>query len=50
VLNPAVTLSGKSALLDDDGAALVIHEAADDHRTDPAGNAGDRTACGIIAP
>jgi Cu-Zn family superoxide dismutase len=50
VLNPAVTLSGKSALLDDDGAALVIHEAADDYRTDPAGNAGDRIACGIIAP
>jgi Cu-Zn family superoxide dismutase len=50
VLNQAVTLSGKSALLDDDGAALVIHEAADDYRTDPAGNAGDRFACGIIAP
>jgi Cu-Zn family superoxide dismutase len=50
VLNQAVTLSGKAALLDDDGAALVIHEAADDYRTDPAGNAGDRIACGIIAP
>src|SRR5262245_1032960 len=50
VLNQAVTLSGKSALLDEDGAALVIHAAADDYRTDPAGNAGDRIACGIIAP
>jgi superoxide dismutase, Cu-Zn family len=50
VLNPAVTLSGKSALLDEDGAALVVHAAADDYRTDPAGNAGDRIACGIIAP
>jgi superoxide dismutase, Cu-Zn family len=50
VLNPAVTLSGKSKLLDDDGASLVIHAAADDYRTDPAGNAGDRIACGIIAP
>ena len=50
VLNPAVTLSGKSALLDEDGSALVIHAAADDYRTDPAGNAGDRIACGIIAP
>ncbi|MET0301084.1 MAG: superoxide dismutase family protein, partial [Methyloceanibacter sp.] len=50
VLNPAVTLSGKSALLDEDGTALVIHAAADDYRTDPAGNAGDRIACGIIAP
>ena len=50
VLNPAVSLSGKSALLDEDGTALVIHAAADDYRTDPAGNAGDRIACGIIAP
>jgi superoxide dismutase, Cu-Zn family len=50
VLNQAVTLSGKSALLDDDGAALVIHAAADDYRTDPAGNAGDRIACGVITP
>src|SRR5262245_54428396 len=50
VLNQAVTLSGKSALLDDDGASLVIHAAADDYRTDPAGNAGDRIACGVITP
>jgi Cu-Zn family superoxide dismutase len=50
LLNQAVTLSGKSALLDEDGAALVIHAEADDYRTDPAGNAGDRIACGIITP
>lgn len=28
--------------------ALVIHASADDHKTDPAGNAGDRIACGVI--
>ena len=28
---------------------LVIHAAPDDMKTDPAGNAGDRIACGIIA-
>jgi Cu-Zn family superoxide dismutase len=50
VLNQAVTLSGKSALLDADGAALVIHAAADDYQTDPAGNAGDRIACGVVTP
>jgi Cu-Zn family superoxide dismutase len=50
VLNPAVSLSGKSALLDEDGTALVIHAAADDYRTDPAGNAGDRIACGVVTP
>jgi Cu-Zn family superoxide dismutase len=35
-------------LLDEDGAALVIHEGADDYTTDPAGAAGPRIACGII--
>ena len=48
VLNPTVTLSAESALLDDDGSALVIHAGADDYKTDPAGNAGDRIACGVI--
>ena len=31
-----------------DGTALVIHAGKDDYTTDPAGNAGDRIACGII--
>jgi Cu-Zn family superoxide dismutase len=31
------------------GHALVIHEKADDLKSDPAGNAGARIACGIIA-
>ena len=30
------------------GAALVIHERADDMKSDPAGNAGSRIACGVI--
>ncbi|PWT84733.1 MAG: superoxide dismutase [Acidobacteria bacterium] len=30
------------------GAALVVHAKADDYKTDPAGNAGDRVACGVI--
>ena len=30
------------------GTAIVIHAKADDMKTDPAGNAGDRIACGII--
>lgn len=32
------------------GTALVIHAAADDMKSDPAGNAGDRIACGLITP
>jgi Cu-Zn family superoxide dismutase len=31
------------------GTALVIHEKADDLKTDPAGNAGARIACGLIS-
>jgi Cu-Zn family superoxide dismutase len=30
------------------GTALMIHEKADDLKTDPAGNAGARIACGMI--
>lgn len=30
------------------GTALMIHAAADDMKTDPAGNAGDRIVCGAI--
>lgn len=39
---------GPAALLDRDGASLVVHEGADDYKTDPAGNAGRRIACGVI--
>jgi len=48
VLEPNVTLSGEAPLLDADGSALVIHAGADDYKTDPAGNSGDRVACGVI--
>ena len=50
VVNAAVTLEkGKpNSLFDDDGSALVIHAKADDYKSDPAGNAGDRIACGVI--
>jgi len=47
-LVPGVTLKGTNALLDADGAAIVIHASADDYHTDPAGNAGARAACGVI--
>ena len=30
------------------GTALMIHAKADDLKSDPAGNAGDRIACGVI--
>ena len=45
----AVTLAdGASSLLQPEGTALVIHAKADDLMSDPAGNSGDRVACGVI--
>ena len=41
--------SDSHSLFSNGGTALVIHAKADDQKTDPAGNAGDRIACGTIA-
>ena len=30
------------------GTAILIHANKDDYKSDPAGNAGDRIACGVI--
>lgn len=46
---PDVRLRGSEGLLEGDGSALVVHAAADDYSTDPAGNSGDRIACGVIS-
>jgi len=35
-------------LLDEDGAAIVIHADPDDYKTDPSGNSGGRIACGVF--
>ena len=49
ILNKRVTLAaGTNSLFHEGGTALVIHEKADDEITDPAGNAGNRIACGAI--
>jgi Cu-Zn family superoxide dismutase len=50
VLNASITLEkGKpNSLFDSDGSAVVIHGGKDDYKSDPAGNAGERIACGVI--
>lgn len=40
--------TGANSVFSNGGTALVIHARADDMKTDPAGNAGDRIACGTI--
>jgi Cu-Zn family superoxide dismutase len=30
------------------GRSIMVHEKADDMKTDPTGNAGNRIACGVI--
>jgi Cu-Zn family superoxide dismutase len=41
---------GARSLLQPGRTALVIHAKADDERTDPSGNSGDRVACAVIEP
>lgn len=42
------TLRGTDALMDGDGATVMVHAGADDYRSNPAGNAGARVACGVV--
>lgn len=50
IRDPRVTMgSGDNSVFANGGTALMIHAKADDLKSDPAGNAGDRIACGTIA-
>src|SRR5262245_7407425 len=52
IANPNISLvkGQPNSLFDADGSAIVIHAAADDYKSDPAGNAGDRIICGVVTP
>jgi superoxide dismutase, Cu-Zn family len=41
--------SDAASLFAEGGTSLVIHAKADDMKTDPSGNSGDRIACGVIS-
>jgi Cu-Zn family superoxide dismutase len=47
-VSPGGTLKSANPLLDTDGASVVVHAKADDYKTDPSGNSGDRIACGVV--
>lgn len=50
VVAPGVTMdNGPHSVFTNGGTALMIHAKADDMKSDPAGNAGDRIACGVIS-
>ena len=39
---------GPNGLFSNGGTSLIVHEKADDMKTDPSGNSGARIACGTI--
>ena len=49
IMAKSVSLTGgKNMLLTPTGSSLVIHAGPDDYKSQPAGNSGDRIACGVI--
>lgn len=50
IVNKQVTLAeGPNSVFHEGGTAIVIHASPDDNVSDPAGNAGARIACGVVA-
>ncbi len=41
-------LLSSDLIYDADGSAMIIHAGADDYSSQPAGESGDRVACGVI--
>lgn len=50
LMAPNVSLkNGKKSLFTKEGTSIVVHEGKDDGMTQPAGNSGNRIACGEIS-
>jgi Cu-Zn family superoxide dismutase len=44
----SLDLASPNSILANGGTSIMVHEKADDMKTDPTGNAGNRIACGVI--
>lgn len=44
--NPLLDIA--AMVMDDDGAAFIVHSGADDYTSQPSGDAGSRIACGVF--
>jgi Cu-Zn family superoxide dismutase len=45
----SMTPGAANSILANGGTSIMVHEKADDMKTDPTGNAGNRIACGVIS-
>lgn len=45
----SMTPGAANSLFANGGTSIIVHEKADDMKTDPSGNSGNRLACGVIA-
>jgi Cu-Zn family superoxide dismutase len=45
IIDPIIQLNGPASII---GRSVIVHEKADDGKTQPTGNAGKRVACGVI--
>jgi Cu-Zn family superoxide dismutase len=45
----SMTPGAADSIFANGGTSIVVHAKADDMKSDPAGNAGNRIACGVIS-
>ncbi len=44
----SMTPGAANSIFANGGTSVMVHEKADDMKTDPSGNAGNRIACGVV--
>lgn len=44
-IDKVISLNGPNSII---GKSVIVHEKADDYKTQPSGDSGDRVACGVI--